>query len=242
MYIDPTGKKFAAKVFHKEFSVTSPQREIKIVSNLKHQNIVCYEGDHYCIPRHRPILLMELMTTNLSEHIKEREDISESENLRIAHNITCGLDYLHTHTPMIIHRDIKAENILLDEKRVAKIGDFSNSRFYSREQVSSMTKCGGSMLYMAPELIYDSHYDEKVDIFSCGHLMLGLFINRFTIDIVRSSTEVGKRKVCLDELKRICVVPIVTIIEKCLSETSKERPSSTELYKFVGTLHMENII
>lgn len=240
LYTNPqTGEEYAAKMFRTKFNIASPGPEIEILPTLEHQNIVCYKGTHSCISGYRPILLIELMTTNLSDHIIKRKDYAADENLRIAHDIFCGLDYLHTRRPVIIHRDIKAENVLLNELGVAKIGDFGNSRFYDDEQLSTMTACGGTMFYMAPEVMR-GRYNEKIDIFSCGHLLLFLFINKFPNKLANSDTEVGKRKVYIDELKKICeemkLPAIVDTVKECLSDASENRPKSSELCRCFGTL------
>ena len=247
-YTDTKGNTFAAKAFHRPYDRNKDRpydrngdREFSIYLQLKHDNIVCYMGIHNCFPGKRPILLMELMSTNLHDYINLNPDLSKK--LRIALNCFCGLRYLHSYYPVIIHRDISARNVLLNESGVAKIADFGNARFLKPDQQSNMTRDCGRATYVAPEL-QSGHYTEKVDIFSCGHLMLFLFINQFPCDLkpALSLTKKGERVYC-DEVERrsyyikileqICVKSkLQTVLESvkaCLSLDIEQRPSASEL-------------
>ncbi|POM71262.1 TKL protein kinase, partial [Phytophthora palmivora] len=90
------------------------------------------------------------------------------DKIRIVYEIAQALTYLHSLSPIVIHRDLKSKNILLTEDLEAKVTDFGASR---ERQEQTMTAGVGTMLWMAPEVMMAEHYDEKADIFSFGVLL-----------------------------------------------------------------------
>ena len=108
-------------------------------------------------------------------------------------DILKGIDYLHSRKPQsIIHRDIKPQNIILNESKKAKIGDFGlcklfNTTLYKTassdnliKNLSSedLTSNVGTRRYMSPEIIKQSSYNHKIDIWSLGIMFAELFENR----------------------------------------------------------------
>ena len=116
--------------------------------------------------------------------------------IRIFKDILNGLKYLHINN--IIHRDIKPDNILLDENLTAKITDFGISAFYNDFNINdnntlfmNHTKIGDKD-YLCPEIIQNKHYDFKNDIFSLGLTMFYMmsFVLPFTSSIENNSKKI----------------------------------------------------
>lgn len=86
--------------------------------------------------------------------------------LKLAMGIAYGMAYLHSKKPPLIHRDLKSANLLVDESYTIKISDFGLCRV--RAYAQTMTGNCGTYQWMAPEILNNSHYTEKADIYSYG--------------------------------------------------------------------------
>ncbi|GMP55778.1 hypothetical protein CsSME_00020499 [Camellia sinensis var. sinensis] len=153
--------------------------EILTMGNIRHRNIVKLYG--FCYHQGSNLLLYEYM---------ERGSLGE-----MLHGASCGLDwptrfmialgaaqglaYLHHDCkPRIIHRDIKSNNILLDENCEAHVGDFGLAKVIDMPQAKSMSAIAGSYGYIAPEYAYTMKVTEKCDIYSYGVVLLELLTGR----------------------------------------------------------------
>lgn len=98
--------------------------------------------------------------------------------VKLVHQCASALRYLHTLSPQVIHRDVKPGNLLIkcqDEKHVLKLADFGISKVMEEDAVQSMRMTmAGTIMYLAPEVVAQTKYDESVDIFALGLLFLGM--------------------------------------------------------------------
>ena len=102
--------------------------ELTMMTQLHHPNIVQCKGVSLLTDNPLPVLLMEQLTSSLHDYLHpDNSNMSVERKVSILHDTASGLDYLHSQTPAIIHRDLTAKNVLLDSQLRAKIADFGNS-------------------------------------------------------------------------------------------------------------------
>jgi serine/threonine protein kinase len=163
-------------------------REIETMTKMHHPNIVQFLG---YIENPFIIILEYMPKGDLTNFIPK---LYKSEKIKLAKDILRGLIYIHNRKPYpLIHRDIKTSNILLTEAKTAKIADFGLSKFYtidknlssdnltsleSNYSKSELTNEVGTERYMAPEILNQTTYNYKADIYSCGIVLYELFENK----------------------------------------------------------------
>ncbi|KAF7005135.1 hypothetical protein CFC21_020281 [Triticum aestivum] len=137
-------------------------QQIMILRSVNHENVIHFYG---ACTKHRDYLIVtEYMAGgNLYDFLhKQNNSLDLSLILRIAIDISKGMDYLHQNN--IIHRDLKSANLLVGDGQVVKIADFAVARELSQE--GDMTAETGTYRWMAPEVINHKPYDHKADVFS----------------------------------------------------------------------------
>ncbi|XP_057250206.1 probable LRR receptor-like serine/threonine-protein kinase At1g53430 isoform X2 [Beta vulgaris subsp. vulgaris] len=150
--------------------------EIGMISALQHPNLVKLYG--YCIEGKELLLVYEYMENNcLARALFGREDQKLHLDWRTRKNICSGiargLAYLHEESRLkIVHRDIKATNILLDRDLSAKISDFGLAKLDEEENTHISTRVAGTIGYMAPEYAMRGYLTDKADVYSFGVVVL----------------------------------------------------------------------
>ncbi|KAL0326877.1 UNVERIFIED_CONTAM: putative LRR receptor-like serine/threonine-protein kinase [Sesamum angustifolium] len=129
--------------------------------------------------RREKLLVYEYVVNQSLDKILFRSDRRELLDWKQRHDIIAGtargLRYLHEEAPhCIIHRDIKASNILLDDKWVPKIADFGLARLFPEDQTYVKTRISGTTGYLAPEYFMHGNLSKKADVFSFGVVVLEL--------------------------------------------------------------------
>ncbi|CDO98035.1 unnamed protein product [Coffea canephora] len=160
------------------------QAEVETISHVHHKHLVSLVG--YCISGDQRLLVYEFVPNKTLEfhlHGKDHLPINWANRMKIALGSAKGLAYLHEDChPKIIHRDIKAANILLDDDFEAKVADFGLARFYLDTDTHVSTRVMGTFGYLAPEYALTGKLTEKSDIFSFGVMILELITGRRPID------------------------------------------------------------
>ncbi|KAH7306360.1 hypothetical protein KP509_22G007700 [Ceratopteris richardii] len=152
--------------------------EIQTLGKIRHRNIVRLLG---CVSsRETNLLVYEYMPNgSLGEllHGTRAGTLDWAKRYKIAVEAACGLHYLHHDcSPLIVHRDVKSNNILLDSKFEAHVADFGLAKVLDYPE--SMSLVAGSYGYIAPEYVYTLKVDEKSDIYSFGVVLLELITGR----------------------------------------------------------------
>lgn len=109
---------------------------------------------------------------------------------QIALGAARGLAYLHDHCdPKIIHRDVKAANILLDEEYVAVVGDFGLAKLMDYKDTHVTTAVRGTIGHIAPEYLSTGKSSEKTDVFGYGVMLLELITGQRAFDLARLAND-----------------------------------------------------
>ncbi|KAI4329249.1 hypothetical protein L6164_021536 [Bauhinia variegata] len=160
------------------------QAEVEIISRVHHRHLVSLVG--YCMAGTQRMLVYEFLPNNTLEfhlHGKDRPTMDWSTRMKIAIGSAKGLAYLHEDCqPKIIHRDIKASNILLDDNFESKVADFGLAKFSPDANTHVSTRVMGTFGYLAPEYASSGKLTDKSDVFSFGVVLLELITGRKPVD------------------------------------------------------------
>uniref|UniRef100_A0A0E0ECG8 non-specific serine/threonine protein kinase n=1 Tax=Oryza meridionalis TaxID=40149 RepID=A0A0E0ECG8_9ORYZ len=161
------------------------KNEIQLIAKLQHKNLVkllgcCIEGEH------EKMLVYEYLQNRsldvfIFDFVKGAQ-LTWSKRLRIIDGIAQGILYLHNHSRVcVVHRDLKASNILLDSDMTPKISDFGMARIFGSNMIeSNTTRIVGTHGYIAPEYAFDGVCSIKSDVFSFGVLVLEIISGKRT--------------------------------------------------------------
>lgn len=160
------------------------QAEVEIISRVHHKHLVSLVG--YCTTGAQRMLVYEFVPNGTLQHHLHgtgRPTMNWATRIKIALGSAKGLAYLHEDChPKIIHRDIKAANILLDHNFEAKVADFGLAKFASDTDTHVSTRVMGTFGYLAPEYASSGKLTDKSDVFSFGVVLLELITGRRPID------------------------------------------------------------
>ncbi|CAL4894508.1 unnamed protein product [Urochloa decumbens] len=263
----PDGTRVAVKLRSQTSNPDDRQflAEAQILTRIHHKNLVSMIG--YCKDGQHMALVFEYMSEGtLQEQIvgnrSDRRRLTWRQRLRMALDSAQGLEYLHKGcNPPLIHRDVKATNILLNEKLEAKIADFGLSKAFGH---ASGTQVGTSSLvvvgtfgYMDPEYYKTQTATTKSDVYSFGIVLLELVTGKPAILHDPEPTNIAdwaRRRMARGNIEGVVdarmqgnydvnsVWKVAEIALKCTVQASSERPSMTDVVgKLQECLQLEEL-
>ncbi|CAH8348444.1 unnamed protein product [Eruca vesicaria subsp. sativa] len=160
--------------------------EIIAISAVMHRNLVKLYG--CCYERHHRLLVYEYLPNGSLDHALFGGDkslhLDWSTRLEICMGVARGLAYLHEEASFrIVHRDVKAGNILLDSNFLPKVSDFGLAKLYDDKKTHISTRVAGTIGYLAPEYAMRGHLTEKTDVYAFGIVALELVSGRKNSDV-----------------------------------------------------------
>ncbi|KAK4489132.1 hypothetical protein RD792_004926 [Penstemon davidsonii] len=202
--------------------------EVALLFRLRHPNIItfvaaCKKPPVFCI------ITEYYPGGSLRKYLHQQEPYSLPLNLvlKLALDIARGMQYLHAQG--ILHRDLKSENLLLDEDMCVKVADFGISCLET--QCGSAKGFTGTYRWMAPEMIKEKHHTKKVDVYSFGIVFWEIFTSLTPFDDM--TPEQAAFAVCQKNarppLPSSCPKAFNRLIHRCWSSSPEKRPHFDEI-------------
>ena len=196
--------------------------EYESINQLDHANIIKAFGISFGDSTHPPAILLEYCVSNLKKKIKK---LTNSERICAIVDLSSAMKEVHS--VGIIHRDLKLENILLDENNKIKVSDFGLCTLMTVDNESkTRTQMTGTLKYMAPELVQEkTDYDEKVDVYAFGVVVFLILTKGEFPKISLADVGAGKKADIPSSISGFAR----DLINKCWSYEASDRPSFAEI-------------
>ncbi|KAG8660538.1 hypothetical protein MANES_02G170400v8 [Manihot esculenta] len=236
--------------------------EVVVLCQIKHPNVVKLIG--CCLETSVPLLVYEFINNKTLYYHIHNEVVESSmpwkTRLRIAVETADALAHMHSDAPIhIIHRDVKSENILLDDNFQAKVSDFGVSRLVPLDQTQLPTLVQGTFGYIDPEYFHSGLLNEKSDVYSFGVVLLELLIGQKVISSDRPEKDKNLAAFFIDRMKEDRLFEILhervrnegnseqlkgvaELARRCLRMKGVKRPTMKEVKMELEELMMGNCV
>jgi serine/threonine protein kinase len=248
------GREIAVKRLfaNKEQSVSEFFNEVNLISQIQHKNLVNLLG--FSVDGPEKLLVYEYLPNKSLDRFLFEKNMGKlldwQRRFEIILGTAGGLAYLHQESHIrIIHRDMKASNILLDQYFKPKIADFGLVRHFSEDQTHLSTAIVGTRGYMAPEYLVHGHLTEKVDVYAFGVLVLEIISGKMNINPMHandmpslltmiwnhylSSTVSSIIDPNIEENCQAEVLQVVQVALLCTQASATLRPSMSKVIMFL---------
>jgi len=215
------------------------EKEIESFRHLSHKRLVKFIGA--CLELPNLALVTEYMPGGSLHHLLHvrKVHLPLHHGVNMCQQLTDGVQYLHAQTPIVVHRDLKSLNVVLDMSLNVKICDFGLTESMERTHITKKNN-GGSPRYMAPELFDDkSKLTEKIDIWAMGCIFVEIFGGPLPYEGCNSLVELT-RTILVE--KKTPLVPsfihplIQPLLRKCLGYYHEQRLSAKQVYQELKNL------
>ncbi|KAF8405967.1 hypothetical protein HHK36_008047 [Tetracentron sinense] len=222
--------------------------EIHALTEIRHRNIVKLYG--FCSHVRHSFLVYEYLEmgslAKILSKVEGAKQLDWMKRINIVKDITRALSYMHHDcSPLIVHRDISSNNILLDSEYQAHVSDFGTARFLKSDS-SNWTSLAGTYGYLAPELAYTMNVTTKCDVYSFGVVALEVMIGTHPGELISSISSsssslslIGHSILLKDVLDQRISLPTVHVIQEvvsivklafaCLHNNPQSRPTMQEV-------------
>ncbi|XP_055827168.1 PTI1-like tyrosine-protein kinase At3g15890 [Solanum dulcamara] len=228
--------------------------EVEILARVRHKNLLSLRG--YCAEGQERLIVYDYMPNlSLLSHLHGQHSAESlldwKRRMNVAIGSAEGISYLHHHaTPHIIHRDIKASNVLVDSNFQAQVADFGFAKFIPDGATHVTTRVKGTLGYLAPEYAMLGKASESCDVYSFGILLLELAsgkkpIEKLNLTVKRTITDWALPLACEgkfseladprlngnyveEELKRVVLVALI-----CAQNRPEKRPTMLDVVELL---------
>jgi len=209
--------------------------EVDLMRRLRHPNVILLMGA-VTVPGNLSIVTEFLHRGSLFKLLHREQTpalqaaLDERRRMRMAMDVIRGMHYLHSFEPMIVHRDLKSPNLLVDKSFVVKVCDFGLSRVKRNTYLSSKTNAG-TPEWMAPEVLRNEDSDEKADVWSFGVILWELatmkepWSGMNPMQVVGAVGFAGKQLEIPDDMDHV----ISKMCRDCWKTQPRDRPSFEDL-------------
>ncbi|KAF7829519.1 serine/threonine-protein kinase STY46-like isoform X3 [Senna tora] len=205
-------------------------QEVYILSKVCHKNVVKFIGS--CTKPPNLCIVTEYMGGGSMYEFIQKAVLTLSSLLKVAIDVCEGMQYLHQND--IIHRDLKAANLLMDDKGVVKVADFGVARM--EDESGIMTAETGTYRWMAPEVIEHKPYDHKADVFSFGialwELLAGKQLPYENLTPLQAAVGVV-HKGLRPKIPTHTHPKLVQLLNRCWHQDPSLRPEFSEILEFL---------
>ncbi|KAL6080092.1 putative serine/threonine-protein kinase SIS8 [Balamuthia mandrillaris] len=202
------------------------EREAALMKRLRHPNVLQFLGA--CLISPDVCIIMEMMPRGSLYRILHQRNIKLDWPLlrAMAMDAARGMNYLHTCEPIVLHRDMKSQNLLVDENWKVKVCDFGLSKIVAETFSATLTSCG-TPCWTAPEVLRNERYTEKADVYSFGIVLWEMATREdpyggmppFQVVFAVATEKIRP------EIPDQCPPAWADLIRRCWAEDPKQRPS-----------------